>query len=76
LSTPKVTKILKDVQWCGDSLEIIRQWPIGVRASIGEDLRRLQKGENHATRNHFQAWLQMRLNFEIRTKMALIEPSM
>ena len=45
MSTAKVTKILKDVQWCGDSLEIIRQWPVGVRASIGEDLRRLQKGE-------------------------------
>ena len=38
-------KILKDVQWCGDSLEVIRQWPIGVRATIGEYLRRLQKGE-------------------------------
>ncbi len=38
-------KILKEVYWCGDSLEIIRQWPIGVKASIGEDLRRLQKGE-------------------------------
>jgi len=37
--------MLKDVQWCGDSLEVIRQWPIGVRATIGEDLRRLQKGE-------------------------------
>jgi phage-related protein len=45
LNISRGKKILKDVQWCGDSLEIIRQWPIGVRATIGEDLRRLQKGE-------------------------------
>ena len=36
---------MKEVQWCGDSREVIRQWPAAVRATIGADLRRLQNGE-------------------------------
>jgi phage-related protein len=45
LSVSRIAKAIKVVQWCGDSLEIVRQWPAGVRATIGEELRRLQKGE-------------------------------
>ena len=45
MSISKDLKVLKDVLWCGDSLEIIKLWPVEVRATIGEDLRRLQKGE-------------------------------
>jgi phage-related protein len=45
MSVVKIQKFLKEVFWCGDSLDIIRTWSVEVRASIGEDLRRLQKGD-------------------------------
>ena len=38
----------KDVEiaWEGDSLELIRSFPSGVRADLGAELRRLQLGES------------------------------
>jgi hypothetical protein len=29
------------IRWCGDSNDVIRQWPEGVRFNIGGDLQRL-----------------------------------
>ena len=37
--------LLKDVDWRGDSREVIREWPAAVRANLGADLRRLQEGK-------------------------------
>ncbi|MFW7382300.1 MAG: type II toxin-antitoxin system RelE/ParE family toxin [Oligoflexus sp.] len=34
----------KDVEWLGDSQEVIREFPEDVRADLGADLFRLQKG--------------------------------
>lgn len=36
---------IKDVDWCGDSLDVIREWPDEVRFNIGADIRRLQEGK-------------------------------
>ena len=38
-------KIIAKVAWEGNSLEIIRSFPDGVREDLGAELRRLQKGE-------------------------------
>ena len=37
---------MKSVEWEGDSLDVIRAWPEAVKANIGADLRRLQKGDS------------------------------
>ena len=34
----------KDVIWMGDSLDVLRKFPIAVRTKLGEDIRRLQLG--------------------------------
>lgn len=36
---------IKDVDWRGDSLDVIRGWPDVVRLNIGADIRRLQEGK-------------------------------
>jgi len=35
---------LQDVIWLGNSLEILRNFPVGIRAVLGGDLFRLQVG--------------------------------
>ena len=45
MALPSNKKFIKDVKWWGDSRNVIQQWPASVRATIGADLRRLQKGE-------------------------------
>lgn len=38
-------KSTADIAWEGNSLELIRQFPKGVREDLGAELRRLQKSE-------------------------------
>ena len=35
----------KDVDWRGDSKEILKEWPEVAKENIGADLRRLQQGK-------------------------------
>ncbi len=44
LSSPASNKAA-EIAWEGNSLEVIRSFPTGVRADLGMELRRLQFGE-------------------------------
>lgn len=36
---------MKEVEWEGNSLDVIKEWPVDIRINIGGDIRRLQNGE-------------------------------
>ena len=39
-----MNEALQDVTWSGDSLDVLRRFPAGIRAVLGSDLFRLQVG--------------------------------
>lgn len=47
---------MKDIQWLGDSLERLREFPQEVRSEIGAALREAQKGGKHALAKPIPDW--------------------
>ena len=33
-----------ELVWEGDSLDVVREFPLGIRKALGEDIRRVQLG--------------------------------
>lgn len=41
----KTTETEAELFWEGDSRDVVRSFPEGIRRNLGEDIRRVQKGE-------------------------------
>jgi phage-related protein len=46
LNLSKITHRFREAElvWIGSSLEVLREWPEGIRVSFGQSLRMLQNG--------------------------------